>query len=58
MTVSAQPLRTRFAWLANQPYLLLSLTALFWAGNAIVGRVAAGHIPPSRCRSCAGAARS
>src|SRR5437870_4761666 len=23
-------------WLANQPYLLLSLTALFWAGNAIV----------------------
>src|SRR6476661_11195475 len=33
-------------WLANQPYLLLSLTALFWAGNAIVGRFAAGHIPP------------
>jgi drug/metabolite transporter (DMT)-like permease len=33
-------------WLANQPYLLLSLTALFWAGNVIVGRVAAGHIPP------------
>src|SRR6202035_4771549 len=33
-------------WLANQPYLLLSITALFWAGNAIVGRLAAGHIPP------------
>jgi drug/metabolite transporter (DMT)-like permease len=33
-------------WLANQPYLLLSCTALFWAGNAIVGRQAAGHIPP------------
>jgi drug/metabolite transporter (DMT)-like permease len=33
-------------WLANQPYVLLSLTALFWAGNAIVGRHAAGHIPP------------
>src|SRR3954468_3381171 len=33
-------------WLANQPYLLLSLTALFWAGNAIVGRFAAGHIAP------------
>ena len=32
--------------IANQPYLLLSLTALFWAGNAIVGRFAAGHIPP------------
>jgi drug/metabolite transporter (DMT)-like permease len=33
-------------WLANQPYLLLLITALFWAGNAIVGRLAAGHIPP------------
>jgi drug/metabolite transporter (DMT)-like permease len=33
-------------WLANQPYLLLSITALCWAGNAIVGRHAAGHIPP------------
>jgi drug/metabolite transporter (DMT)-like permease len=33
-------------WLANQPYLLLSFTALFWAGNAIVGRLAAGQIPP------------
>lgn len=32
--------------LANQPYLLLSITALCWAGNAIVGRLAAGHIPP------------
>jgi drug/metabolite transporter (DMT)-like permease len=33
-------------WIANQPYLLLCITALFWAGNAIVGRLAAGHIPP------------
>jgi drug/metabolite transporter (DMT)-like permease len=33
-------------WLASQPYLLLSITALCWAGNAIVGRLAAGHIPP------------
>jgi drug/metabolite transporter (DMT)-like permease len=32
--------------LANQPYLLLSVTALCWAGNAVVGRLAAGHIPP------------
>jgi drug/metabolite transporter (DMT)-like permease len=30
-------------WLAS---LLLSITALCWAGNAIVGRLAAGHIPP------------
>jgi drug/metabolite transporter (DMT)-like permease len=34
------------SWLANQPYLLLSITALCWAGNAIVGRLAAGHIAP------------
>jgi drug/metabolite transporter (DMT)-like permease len=34
------------SWIANQPYLLLSITALCWAGNAIVGRLAAGHIPP------------
>ena len=34
------------SWLANQPYLLLTVTALCWAGNAIVGRLAAGHIPP------------
>src|SRR6202521_3000389 len=33
-------------WLANQPYLLLSITTMCWAGNAIVGRLAAGHIPP------------
>src|SRR3981081_4436465 len=33
-------------WLATQPYLLLSITALCWAGNAIIGRLAAGHIPP------------
>src|SRR6202022_1826032 len=33
-------------WLTNQSYLLLSITALCWAGNAIVGRLAAGHIPP------------
>jgi drug/metabolite transporter (DMT)-like permease len=33
-------------WLAGQPYVLLCITALCWAGNAIVGRLAAGHIPP------------
>ena len=33
-------------WLANQPYLLLCITATCWAGNAIIGRLAAGHIPP------------
>jgi drug/metabolite transporter (DMT)-like permease len=34
------------AWLANQPYLLLSLTSLFWAGNLVLGRYVAGHVPP------------
>ena len=37
---------SRLGWIANRPYLLLSITALCWAGNAIVGRLAAGHIPP------------
>lgn len=48
MSVSEQTSRTAasHAWLANQPYVLLSITAMCWAGNAIVGRLAAGHIPP------------
>ena len=48
MSVSDQTSDTASSggWLANQPYLLLSITALCWAGNAIVGRLAAGHIPP------------
>ncbi len=33
-------------WIANQPYLLLSITAACWAGNAVVGKLAAGRIPP------------
>ena len=41
---SARPSPLR--WISNQPYLLLSITALCWAGNAVVGKLAAGHIPP------------
>jgi drug/metabolite transporter (DMT)-like permease len=33
-------------WFFDQPYLLLSLTSLFWAGNVVIGRFVAGHIPP------------
>src|SRR5208282_5848473 len=33
-------------WLFDQPYLLLTLTSLFWAGNTILGRAIAGHVPP------------
>ena len=43
---ASEPTSPAGNWLANQPYLLLSITALCWAGNAIVGRLAAGHIAP------------
>jgi drug/metabolite transporter (DMT)-like permease len=33
-------------WLTHQPYLLLSLTSLFWAGNIVLARYVAGHVPP------------
>jgi len=48
MTASDSAPRPAFPgrWVANQPYLLLCVTALGWAGNAIVGRLVAGHIPP------------
>jgi drug/metabolite transporter (DMT)-like permease len=34
------------SWLNHQPYLLLSLTSLFWAGNIVLARYVAGHVPP------------
>ena len=37
------PPRPRFQ---GEPYLLLTLTSLFWAGNAVTGRAVAGAIPP------------
>lgn len=33
-------------FLYNQPALLLSLTAFFWAGNFVIGRAVANDIPP------------
>lgn len=30
----------------RQAYLLLTLTALFWGGNAVAGKLAVGHISP------------
>ncbi|WP_022723853.1 DMT family transporter [Rhodopseudomonas sp. B29] len=38
--------RSAFRWISDQPYLLLSLTSLFWAGNIVLGRAVAGHVPP------------
>ncbi|GIL01981.1 MAG: membrane protein [Alphaproteobacteria bacterium] len=32
--------------MAGRPYLLLTLTALIWAGNTIAGKLAVGHISP------------
>jgi hypothetical protein len=40
------PAPTPITWLNNQPYLLLSLTSLFRAGNIVLGRYVAGHLPP------------
>jgi drug/metabolite transporter (DMT)-like permease len=40
------PAQNPLAWLNHQPYLLLSLTSLFWAGNIVLGRYVAGHVPP------------
>jgi drug/metabolite transporter (DMT)-like permease len=47
MTVSTPPSGPGpVRWLNNQPYLLLSLTSLFWAGNIVLARYVAGHVPP------------
>ena len=47
MTIATPPsLPDPVRWLNNQPSLLLSLTSLFWAGNIVLARYAAGHVPP------------
>jgi drug/metabolite transporter (DMT)-like permease len=40
-------MRSLFQTFFGRPYLLLSLTSLFWAGNIVLGRYAAGHVPPA-----------
>jgi drug/metabolite transporter (DMT)-like permease len=40
------PHHSPLRWLNNQPYLLLSLTSLFWAGNIVLARYVAGYVPP------------
>ena len=42
----APPALDPVRWLNNQPYLLLTLTSLFWAGNIVLARHVAGHVPP------------
>ncbi len=43
---SKNPHPSPLRWLNNQPYLLLSLTSLLWAGNIVLARYVAGHVPP------------
>ncbi|MCA1458330.1 DMT family transporter [Bradyrhizobium sp. BRP22] len=45
-SASAPQRRSAIAWLNNQPYLLLSLTSLFWAGNIVIARYVGNHLPP------------
>lgn len=46
MTIPTPKPATSVHWLDNQPYLLLSLTSLFWAGNIVLARHVGSHIPP------------
>lgn len=42
------PPASRFGgFLFDSPRLLLTLVSLFWAGNIVLGRFIAGHIPPA-----------
>jgi drug/metabolite transporter (DMT)-like permease len=41
--MAPEPPHPRHAW---RPYLFLSLAALFWSGNFVVGRAVHGRIPP------------
>jgi drug/metabolite transporter (DMT)-like permease len=43
---TVSPHHSPLRWLNNQPYLLLSLTSLFWAGNIVLARYVAGYVPP------------
>ncbi|APO56005.1 DMT family transporter [Bradyrhizobium diazoefficiens] len=42
----APPASNPASWLNNQPYLLLSLSSLFWAGNIVLARHVGAHVPP------------
>jgi len=44
--MTALRLRRLGAWTWHSAWLLLAAAALFWAGNAIVGRAVRGDVPP------------
>lgn len=39
-------LRAAAGLIYDRPYLLLTLTSLFWGGNIVLARFIAGHVPP------------
>src|ERR1700755_82307 len=43
---SPPPTRDPIGWINNQPYVLLTLTSLFWAGNIVLARHVGNHVPP------------
>ena len=43
---SPPPARDPIGWINNQPYILLTLTSLFWAGNIVLARHVGNHVPP------------
>jgi drug/metabolite transporter (DMT)-like permease len=43
---SAFPGSRLFTALMHRPYLVLTLTTLFWGGNVVAGKLAVGHIDP------------
>jgi drug/metabolite transporter (DMT)-like permease len=43
---SALPGSRLFDALMRRPYLVLTLTTLFWGGNVVAGKLAVGHIDP------------
>ena len=46
MTLAREAGPSRTGSLFDHARLLLSFTSLFWAGNTILGRFVAGHVPP------------
>jgi drug/metabolite transporter (DMT)-like permease len=46
MTKSLAASRHPLSWLFDQPILILTLTAAFWGGNLVVGKLAVGQIDP------------
>ncbi|CCE97232.1 putative permease of the drug/metabolite transporter (DMT) superfamily [Sinorhizobium fredii HH103] len=42
----------------SRAYFYLAITALFWGGNSVAGKMAVGHVSPMMLTTCAGSSRS